>query len=96
MTSYIEQIEGVRVMYVAATAPFTPFYRALDWVVTDPLDAIQQEIAAHKGEYDVLIVLSHVGIFLMRNFAKHYQKLMLSLVPIPIITLKTVKFKMVY
>ncbi|ELJ9341323.1 bifunctional metallophosphatase/5'-nucleotidase [Staphylococcus pseudintermedius] len=63
LTSYIEQIEGVRVMYVAATAPFTPFYRALDWVVTDPLDAIQQEIAAHKGEYDVLIVLSHVGIF---------------------------------
>ncbi|ARJ51370.1 bifunctional metallophosphatase/5'-nucleotidase [Staphylococcus lutrae] len=63
VSSYIEEIEGVRLMYVAATAPFTPFYRALDWVVTDPLDAIKQEIAVHQGAYDVLIVLSHVGLF---------------------------------
>ena len=38
-SSYIKEINGVRILFVAATAPFTPFYRALDWVVTDPLEA---------------------------------------------------------
>lgn len=63
LSSYIEEIEDVRIMYVAATAAFTPFYRALDWIVTDPFDAIKKEIDTKKGQYDVLIVLSHVGIF---------------------------------
>lgn len=62
-SSCIKEIEGVRILFVAATAPFTPFYRALDWIVTDPLEAIKDEIANQQGNYDVLIVMSHVGIF---------------------------------
>lgn len=62
-SSYIEEIEGNRILFVAATAPFTPFYRALEWVVTDPLAAIKDEIQAHQGQYDILIVMSHVGVF---------------------------------
>jgi len=62
-SSYIKEIDGVRILFVAATAPFTPFYRALDWVVTDPLESIKDEIKANDGQYDVLIVMSHVGVF---------------------------------
>ncbi|PTE69138.1 bifunctional metallophosphatase/5'-nucleotidase [Staphylococcus devriesei] len=62
-TSHIEEIESVRFLFVAATAPFTPFYRALDWIVTDPLEAIKDEIANQRGNYDILIVMSHVGVF---------------------------------
>ncbi|PNZ67656.1 bifunctional metallophosphatase/5'-nucleotidase [Staphylococcus croceilyticus] len=62
-TSSIKEIEGVRFLFVAATAPFTPFYRALDWLVTDPLEAMKDEIAQRQGQYDVLIVMSHVGVF---------------------------------
>ena len=61
-SSYIKEIKGTRILFVAATAPFT-FYRALDWIVTDPLAAIKDEINAHQGEYDLLMVMSHVGIF---------------------------------
>ncbi|MDO5376091.1 MAG: bifunctional UDP-sugar hydrolase/5'-nucleotidase [Staphylococcus rostri] len=61
--SHIRDIEGVRFLFVGVTAAFTPFYRALDWVVTDPLAAIQDEVKQHAGAYDVLIVLSHAGIF---------------------------------
>ena len=60
--------------FVAATAPFTPFYRALDWIVTDPLEAIKDEIEQRKGQYDVLIVMSHVGVFLMKNYVKKSQR----------------------
>ncbi|MFF5513298.1 bifunctional metallophosphatase/5'-nucleotidase [Staphylococcus capitis] len=62
-SSYVKEIEGSRILFVAVTAPFTPFYRALDWVVTDPLAAIKDEIEAHKGQFDILIVMSHVGVF---------------------------------
>jgi 2',3'-cyclic-nucleotide 2'-phosphodiesterase (5'-nucleotidase family) len=62
-SSYIKEIEGVRILFVAATAQFTPFYRALDWVVTDPLEAIKDEISANEGAYDILIIMSHVGVF---------------------------------
>ncbi|HBO2457036.1 TPA: bifunctional metallophosphatase/5'-nucleotidase, partial [Pseudomonas aeruginosa] len=62
-SSYVKEIEGSRILFVGATAPFTPFYRALDWVVTDPLAAIKDEIEAHKGQFDILIVMSHVGVF---------------------------------
>ena len=62
-SSYIKEIDDVRILFVAATAPFTPFYRALDWVVTNPLESIKDEIRANDGQYDVLIVMSHVGVF---------------------------------
>ncbi|MBA1352452.1 MULTISPECIES: bifunctional metallophosphatase/5'-nucleotidase [Staphylococcus] len=62
-SSIIKEIEGVRILFVAATAPFTPFYRALDWVVTNPLEAIKDEISANEGDYDLLIIMSHVGVF---------------------------------
>lgn len=62
-SSYIKEIEGVRILFIAATAPFTPFYRALDWVVTNPLEAIKDEVQANEGAYDLLIIMSHVGVF---------------------------------
>ncbi|MBF7017561.1 bifunctional metallophosphatase/5'-nucleotidase [Staphylococcus durrellii] len=62
-SSHIKSINGVRILFVAATAPFTPFYRALDWVVTNPLEAIKDEVSANEGQYDVLIIMSHVGVF---------------------------------
>lgn len=62
-SSFIKVIDGVRILFVAATAPFTPFYRALDWVVTNPLEAIKDEISANEGAYDLLIIMSHVGVF---------------------------------
>lgn len=61
--SIIKTVEDTRILFIAATAPFTPFYRALDWGVTDPLEAIKDEINMHQGEYDILIVMSHVGVF---------------------------------
>jgi len=62
-SSLIKVIDGVRILFIAATAPFTPFYRALDWVVTNPLEAIKDEIRDNEGAYDLLIIMSHVGVF---------------------------------
>lgn len=68
--SYIKEIEGVRFLFVGITAAFTPFYRALDWLVTDPLAAIQHVVRQQKGAYDVLVVMSHAGIFFDQDLCK--------------------------
>ncbi|WP_437750391.1 bifunctional metallophosphatase/5'-nucleotidase [Staphylococcus shinii] len=62
-SSFIKVIDGVRILFIAATAPFTPFYRALDWIVTNPLAAIKDEIKSNEGAYDLLVIMSHVGVF---------------------------------
>lgn len=62
-SSFIKVIDGVRILFIAATAPFTPFYRALDWIVTNPLEAIKDKIKANEGAYDLLVIMSHVGVF---------------------------------
>ncbi|MBI5974120.1 bifunctional metallophosphatase/5'-nucleotidase [Staphylococcus canis] len=63
VSSHIQNVNGVRILFVAVTAPFTPFYRSLDWIVTDPYEAIKEEIAERQGTYDIVMVMSHVGIF---------------------------------
>ncbi|GEP79780.1 bifunctional metallophosphatase/5'-nucleotidase [Staphylococcus carnosus] len=74
-SSFIETIEDTHILFVAATAPFTPFYRALDWVVTDPMAAIKDEIEKQKGQYDVLIVMSHCGIFFDRKLCEELPEI---------------------
>ncbi|UXR78817.1 MULTISPECIES: bifunctional UDP-sugar hydrolase/5'-nucleotidase [unclassified Staphylococcus] len=68
--SHIKEVAGVRFLFVGVTAAFTPFYRALDWLVTDPLAAIQHVVRQQKGQYDVLIVMSHAGIFFDEELCK--------------------------
>ncbi|MFO3718605.1 bifunctional metallophosphatase/5'-nucleotidase [Staphylococcus felis] len=63
VSSHIHEEQGVRILFIAVTAPFTPFYRSLDWIVTDPLNAVKDELAKCEGTYDIVMVMSHVGIF---------------------------------
>lgn len=64
--------------------------------MTDPLAAIKDEIEAHKGQFDILIVMSHVVFSLMRNYAKKFLKLMSFSGVIHTITLKMVNLTMAY
>ncbi|MGV3243493.1 bifunctional metallophosphatase/5'-nucleotidase [Staphylococcus sp. 11261D007BR] len=63
VSSHIQNVDGVRILFIGVTAPFTPFYRALDWIVTDPLEAIKDEVNRQQGQYDLIMVMSHIGIF---------------------------------
>lgn len=59
----IKEVNGVRICMIGLTAPFNHIYETLDWKVTSPLLALKNEISQVEGQYDVLLVLSHVGIF---------------------------------
>lgn len=64
ITSHIiKEVNGLKICMIGLTAPFNHFYETLGWKVTTPLLALKNEIAQVEGDYDVLLVLSHVGIF---------------------------------
>lgn len=78
-SSVIYEMQGIKFGIIGATAEFTPFYKALGWDVTDPMQAITQEIAKLKSKVDVIIVLSHLGKFFDRTLAEAHPEIDLIL-----------------
>lgn len=77
--SVIYQKDGIKFGIVGATAEFTPFYKALGWIVTDPMTAITEEIQNLRPNVDVVIVLSHLGKFFDRTLAESHPEIDLIL-----------------
>lgn len=53
---------GLRIGLIGATAAFSEFYELLGWKATDPLAAIRSEAEKLRGQAEVIVVLSHLGI----------------------------------
>ncbi|EZX23546.1 bifunctional metallophosphatase/5'-nucleotidase [Mammaliicoccus sciuri] len=71
ITSHVvKDINGIKVCMIGLTAPFNHIYERLDWKVTSPLLALKNEIEQVEESYDVLLVLSHVGIFFDEQICK--------------------------
>jgi len=66
----IDEFNGIKLGFIGATAEFTPFYKALGWQVTEPLEAIREQVEAIRSECDVVIILSHLGMFADRRIAE--------------------------
>ncbi|MCE4955796.1 bifunctional metallophosphatase/5'-nucleotidase [Macrococcoides caseolyticum] len=71
--------EGITFGLIGATAEFTPFYKALGWVVCDPMQMISDEIQTIRDKVDVLIILSHLGKFFDRTLAESHPEIDLIL-----------------
>ena len=64
--------------------------------MTDPLAAIKDEIEAHKGQFDILIVMSHVGVFFDEKLCQEIPEIDVIFGVIHTITLKMVNLTMAY
>ena len=64
--------------------------------MTDPLAAIKDEIEAHKGQFDILIVMSHVGVFFDEKLCQEIPEIDVISGVIHTITLKMVNLTMAY
>lgn len=71
--SVIKEIEGIRFGFVGATAEFTPFYKSLGWQVTEPIEAIRNEVINIQSQVDVIVILSHLGKFADRRIAEEIE-----------------------
>lgn len=70
---------GLRIGITGATADFRPFYKLLGWRSSDPLAELAKEVEMLKGNCDVVVVLSHLGLALDRRMAKEVEGIHLIL-----------------
>lgn len=63
---------GTRILLLAFTAPFALTYPLNGWTPASVKDRLPQLLSQYAGQYDVLIVMSHLGINVDRWLAKHY------------------------
>ncbi len=66
---------GTRVLLLAFTAPFTLTYPLNGWTPASVKDRLPQLLAQYAGQYDVLVVMSHLGINVDRWLAKHFPSI---------------------
>lgn len=54
--------ENIRIGVIAATAPFTDYYRPLGWEIIKPIENLQEIAKDLRENVDILICLSHLGL----------------------------------
>ena len=58
----IEEIGGLKIGWIGATAPYETFYRLQDWKVEKPIPLIREIVEQIQADVDLIVVLSHLGI----------------------------------
>ena len=68
----ITTAQGTRVLLLAFTAPFTLTYPLNGWDPASVETRLPELLQQYAGQYDVLVVMSHLGINVDRWLAKHF------------------------
>ncbi|TLS35038.1 bifunctional metallophosphatase/5'-nucleotidase [Pseudalkalibacillus caeni] len=66
---------GIRILITGASPDLGEFNDLMGYSIHDYKTAILEEIASHEGEYDICIVLNHVGTFADEPFAEETDKI---------------------
>ncbi|PFA70397.1 bifunctional metallophosphatase/5'-nucleotidase [Bacillus sp. AFS015802] len=53
---------GMKIGVIGLTAYFKPFYKALGWNITSPMEELEKLVHSLQGSVDMIILLSHLGI----------------------------------
>jgi 5'-nucleotidase len=62
--------DGIRFGFLGVTIPYDTVYELMGWRVQDPIQIITQKVEQLRDKVDVLIVLSHLGLFNDRKLAQ--------------------------
>lgn len=68
-------VAGIRVAIIGFTAPYFDSYRPNGWSVRPVADILPGLLGDIHGKYDVLVLLSHLGLPTDRYLAAHYPQL---------------------
>jgi len=66
---------GTRIGVIGLTAAFYAFYKPLGWDVSDPYEFLDEQIASLNEQYDIIILLSHLGISEDEEIARRYPQI---------------------
>lgn len=53
---------GTKIGVIGVTAFFQKLYELLGWNLSDPLEALQEQVKILRNEADIIVLLSHLGI----------------------------------
>ncbi|WP_231570964.1 metallophosphoesterase [Gordoniibacillus kamchatkensis] len=59
----------LRIGLIGVTAAFADYYRLLGWIADEPLQAVAARAAELRGQADIVVVLSHLGLRLDEQMA---------------------------
>ncbi|WP_224925269.1 bifunctional metallophosphatase/5'-nucleotidase [Bacillus pumilus] len=68
----IQMENGLKICLLGVTIAYTPVYEKLGWEITDPFDSIRDMLKEVKGQADVIVLLSHLGILHDREVARDF------------------------
>ncbi len=60
--SVIINKQGLRILIIGASPDLGPFNKLSGFTITDYMTAIAQELNSNRGQYDISILLSHLGM----------------------------------
>lgn len=69
----VESQHGVKIGFIALTAPFNPYYHLLGWHIESPYDVMDRELKQLK-DVDVIVIMSHLGIHFDQAIAERYEE----------------------
>ncbi|MBU9722151.1 MULTISPECIES: bifunctional metallophosphatase/5'-nucleotidase [Bacillaceae] len=64
---------GIKVGVTGVTAPFYTFYKTLGWNIADPQETLTPIVSMLRPEVDILICLSHLGLFEDEKLAEAFN-----------------------
>ncbi len=59
---WIQTVNGIRIAWIGATAPYEIFYRLQGWIVENPISKIREIVNEIRDQADIIILMSHLGI----------------------------------
>ncbi|SDJ18170.1 bifunctional metallophosphatase/5'-nucleotidase [Natribacillus halophilus] len=65
--------DGPVIGMMGLTTPFFPFYNELGWNIQDPFDILDEELPLLRQSADIVILLSHLGLFRDEQIASAYD-----------------------
>lgn len=74
LTKTVRGTDGTRIMFMGLTRAYENGYHPLGWQVKHINQIIPEMLKKFKSQYDVLILLSHLGVNRDRYIAAHYPQ----------------------
>lgn len=66
---------GTRIGVIGLTAYFSLFYKLLGWHLADPVEELRRQLPALKEQSDIIILLSHLGIYEDERVAAEFSEI---------------------
>ncbi len=71
---FVKTAAGTRILLLGLTAPYSMTYPLVGFQPVEVEVALDQLLATYAGQYDCLILLSHLGLDVDRRIANHYPQ----------------------